>query len=44
MVFILPSFKKFLPQTLPNLLIEDIYIKREHVTKFLGVFTDENLS
>ena len=29
---------------MPNLLIEDIHIKREHVTKFLGVFIDENLS
>ena len=38
------SKRQFLPQTLPNLLIEDIYIKREHVTKFLGVFIDENLS
>ena len=31
---------QFLPQTLPNLLIEDIHIKRGHVTKFLGVFSD----
>ena len=38
------SKRQFLPQTLPNLLIEDIYIKREHVTKCLGVFIDENLS
>ena len=29
---------------MPNLLIEDIFIKREHVTKFLDVFIDENLS
>ena len=36
--------RQFLPQTLPNLLIKDIHIKREHVTKFLGVFIDENLS
>ena len=36
--------RQFLPQTLPNYLIEDIHIKREHVTKFLGVFIDENLS
>ena len=26
-----------------NLLIENIQIKREHVTKFLGVFIDKNL-
>ena len=38
------SKRQFLTQTLPNLLIEDIHIKREHVTKFLGVFIDENLS
>ena len=38
------SKRRFLLQTLPNLLIEDIHIKREHATKFLGVFIDENLS
>ena len=32
------------PQTLLNLLIENICIKREYVTKFLGVLIDENLS
>ena len=37
------SKRQFLPQTLPNLLIEGIHIKREHVTKFLGVFIDEHL-
>ena len=31
-------------QTLPNLHIENIYIKREHVKTFLGVFVDDNLS
>ena len=29
---------------MPNLLIEDIHIKREHGMKFIGVFIDENLS
>ena len=38
------SKRQLLPQTLPNLLIENIHIKREHVTKFLGVFIDDNLS
>ena len=38
------SKTQLLPQTLPNLLIENIHIKREHVTKFLDVFIDENLS
>ena len=36
--------RQFLPQTLPNLLIKDIHIKRERVTKLLVVFIDENLS
>ena len=38
------SKRQFLPQTLPNLLIEYIHIKREHITKFFDVFIDENLS
>ena len=38
------SKRQLLPKTLPNLLIEDTHIKREHVTKFLGVFIDKNLS
>ena len=38
------SKRQFLPQTFPNLAIGDIYIKREHVVIFLGVFIDENLS
>ena len=36
--------RQLLPQTLPNFFIESIHIKREHVTKILGVFIDENLS
>ena len=38
------SKRQSLPQTLPNLHIENIHIKREYVTKFLAVFIDENLS
>ena len=38
------SKSQSLPQTLPNLLIENMHIKREHITKFLGVFIDESLS
>ena len=38
------SKRQSLPQALPNLLIENIHIKRGHVTKFLGVLIDENLS
>ena len=35
------SKRQSLPQTLPNLLIENVHIKREYVTKFLGVCIDE---
>ena len=42
--FILSEKRQSLPQTLPNLLIENIHIKREYVTKFLGAFIDKNLS
>ena len=38
------SKRQLLPQTLPNFLIADMHIKKEHVTKFLGVFIDEDLS
>ena len=34
------SKRQFFPYTLPNLFIEDIHIKREHVTKSLAVFND----
>ena len=44
MLFHLLSKRQLLPQTLPNLLIENVLLKREHVTKFLGVFINENLS
>ena len=37
------SKRQLLPQTLPNLLLEPMHIKRDHVTKFLGEFIDENL-
>ena len=38
------SKRQLLPETLPILLIENIHIQREHVTKVLGVFIDGNLS
>ena len=38
------SKRQLLPQTLPGFLIENMHVKREHVTKFSGVFIDENLS
>ena len=45
MVLISSSLKKAVTSTnLPNLLIENIHIKREDVTKFLDVFIIENLS
>ena len=38
------SKRQSLSQTLCYLLIENIHIKREYVTIFLGIFIDENLS
>ena len=38
------SKRQLLPQILPYLLIENIHIKRDHVTNFVGVLIDENLS
>ena len=38
------SKRQLLLQNLPNLLIENIHFKKEHVTKFFGVFVDEKLS
>ena len=40
LLFHLLSKRQLLAQTLPNLLIENTHIKREHVTKVLGVFID----
>ena len=34
------SKRQSLPQTLPNFLIENIHIKREYATKYIGVFID----
>ena len=45
MFLILSSLKRqILTKTLPNLLIGNIHIKKEHVKTFLDVFIDENLS
>lgn len=38
------SKKRFLPPNLPHLYIDNITIKRETVTKFLGVHIDENIT
>ena len=44
MVVISSSLKKVVTSTdLVELLIENIHIKSEHVTTFLGIFIDENL-
>ncbi|XP_065652985.1 uncharacterized protein LOC136080294 [Hydra vulgaris] len=43
-LFYPPSKKQKLPHIMPDLLIDNIIIKREKVTKFLGVYIDENLS
>ena len=45
MVVISSSLKKAVTSTdFSYLLIENIHIKEEHLTTFLGVFIDENLS
>ena len=36
--------KRFLPESLPKLYIDNINIQRDRVTKFLGVYIDENLT
>ena len=36
--------KRFIPELLPDLIIDDLVIEREKVTKFLGVLIDENLN
>jgi hypothetical protein len=38
------SKKRFLPEFLPGLSINGIEIKRDIITKFLGVYIDENIS
>jgi hypothetical protein len=38
------SKKRFLPKFLPDLSINGIEVKRDVVTKFLGVYIDENIS
>ena len=43
-IFYPPSKKRFLPKELPHLFIDDIDITRETVTKFLGVYIDENIT
>jgi hypothetical protein len=43
-LFYPPSKKQKLPHIMPDLLIDNITLKREKVTKFLGIYIDENLS
>ena len=43
-IFHAPSKKRFLPKELPHLFIDNIHITRETVTKFLGVYIDENIT
>ena len=43
-VFHLTSKKRFMPTKFPELFIDGINLKREAVTKFLGVFIDENVT
>ena len=42
--FTLPQKKRFLREPIPFLKMDNIFIERENVTKFLGVLIDENLS
>ena len=44
MVVISFSLKKAVTSTDLAYLIENVHIKREHVTKFLALFIDESLS
>ena len=36
--------KRFIPKNLPKLYIDNVEIQRDTVTKFLGVYIDENLT
>ena len=38
------SRKHIIPEELPVLMLDNIVIKRDKITKFLGVYIDENLS
>ena len=38
------SQKRFLREPIPFLKMDNVFIERENVTKFLGVLIDENLS
>ena len=44
LIFHPTSKKRFMPTKFPELFINDITLKRETVTKFLGVFIDENVT
>ena len=43
-IFHLTSKNSFMPTKFPELFIDGITLKRETVTKFLGVFIDENVT
>ena len=38
------SRKRFIPEVLPNIVIDELVIEREEITKFLGVLIDENIN
>ncbi|XP_065656738.1 uncharacterized protein LOC136082088 [Hydra vulgaris] len=38
------SKKRFLPTTMPKILIDELEIKRETFTSFLGIYLDENVT
>ena len=43
-LFHAPQKKRFIPSTLPKIVIEKHEITRDRVTKFLGIFLDENIT
>ena len=43
-IFHLTSKKRVMPTKFPELFIDGITLKRETVTKFLGIFIDENVT
>ena len=43
-IFHPPSKKRFMPTKFSELFIDGINLKRETVTKFFGVFIDENVT
>lgn len=43
-IFHTPHQRKYIPDILPELLIDGVAIKRDKTSKFLGIYIDENLN